>query len=149
MQPLDLLFLVVFLSFFISRYHFLQIFKTSFSIVWKNFRNEFFFFNGFTQLCSQIRMQTFLEISPNFYNDLRWHDFVSVYLFQLVKYQPLPLPWAFTILVPPVKEKNKLTQTISYSNKAFMNFHHDSPNSHVPTSWFLGTYSLAFNNKLS
>ena len=34
-QPLDLLLLVIFISFYISRYHLPQIFKTSFSIIWK------------------------------------------------------------------------------------------------------------------
>ena len=29
-------------------------------------------------------------------------------------------------------QKSKLAWTISYSNKALMNIHHDSPNSHVP-----------------
>ena len=34
-QSLDLLFLVVFISFYISRYHFSQVFRTSFNIIWK------------------------------------------------------------------------------------------------------------------
>ena len=33
---------------------------------------------------------------------------------------------------PPVKKKNKLISMILYRNKALMNFHHSSPNSHVP-----------------
>ena len=46
-QPLDLLFIVVFISFYISRYHFSQIFKTSFSIIWKkDFCFKFSFFRG-------------------------------------------------------------------------------------------------------
>ena len=50
-QPLDLLFLVIFISFYINRYHFSQIFKTSFSIIWKkDFCHKFSFFNGVTQL---------------------------------------------------------------------------------------------------
>ena len=49
-QSLDLLFLVVFMSFYISRCHFSQVFRTSFNIIWKkDFRQGFFFFNGFTQ----------------------------------------------------------------------------------------------------
>ena len=49
-QSLDLLFLVVFISFYISRYHFSQVFRTSFNIIWKkDFRHKFSFFNGFTQ----------------------------------------------------------------------------------------------------
>ena len=49
-QPLDLLFLVFFISFYISRYHFSHVFRTSFNIIWKkDFRHKFSFFNGFTQ----------------------------------------------------------------------------------------------------
>ena len=49
-QSLDLLFLVVFISFYISRYHFLPVFRTSFNIIWKkDFRYKFFFLSGFTQ----------------------------------------------------------------------------------------------------
>ena len=47
-QPPDLLFIVV-LHYFFSRYHFSQIFRTSFNIIWKNnFRQEFSFSNGLT-----------------------------------------------------------------------------------------------------
>ena len=47
--PLDLIF-VVFISFYISRYHFLPIFRTSFNIIWKkNFCHKLSIFNGFTQ----------------------------------------------------------------------------------------------------
>ena len=43
-QPPDLLFLVVFISFYISRYHFPQFFRTSFNITWKkNFVRNFTF----------------------------------------------------------------------------------------------------------
>ena len=49
MQSLDLLVLVVFIGFYISRYHFSQVFRTSFQIIWKKkFRHKFSFFNGFT-----------------------------------------------------------------------------------------------------
>ena len=43
-QSLDLLFLVVFISFYISRYHFSQVFRTSFNI-WKkkDFHHKFSF----------------------------------------------------------------------------------------------------------
>ena len=62
--------------------------------------------------------------------------------------QSLSLPWAFSISVRPIK-KNKLTWTVPYSNKALINIHHDTPNSHAPGKlpWVLGTYS--FENKLS
>ena len=50
MQSLDVLFLVVFISFYISRYNFSHVFRTSFNIIWKkDFRRKFSFFNGFTQ----------------------------------------------------------------------------------------------------
>ena len=49
-QPLDLLFLFVYSSFYINRYHFSQTFKTSFSIIWnKDFYHKFSFFNRVTQ----------------------------------------------------------------------------------------------------
>ena len=47
-EPPDLLFLV-FISFYISRYHFSQIFRMSFRIIRKKDFFQFFFFNGFTQ----------------------------------------------------------------------------------------------------
>ena len=43
-EPRDLLFLVAFISFYISRYHFSQLFRNSFRIIRKkDFRQEFFF----------------------------------------------------------------------------------------------------------
>ena len=46
-EPPDLLFIAVLISFYISRYHFSQIFRTSFNIIWKtDFRHEFSFFHG-------------------------------------------------------------------------------------------------------
>ena len=49
-EPPDLLFLVVFISFYISRYHFSQFFRTSFRIIRKkDFRHEFSFL---TDSCS-------------------------------------------------------------------------------------------------
>ena len=48
-QSPDFLLLLVFISFYISRYHFSQIFRTSFKIIWKkDFRHEFSFLNRFT-----------------------------------------------------------------------------------------------------
>ena len=44
LEPQDLLFLVVFISFYISRYHFSQIFRNSFNIICKkDFRHELSF----------------------------------------------------------------------------------------------------------
>ena len=49
-QPPDLLFIIVFITFYISRYHFSQSFRTSFNIIRKkDFRHKFSFFNRFTQ----------------------------------------------------------------------------------------------------
>ena len=49
-HSLDLLFLVAFISFCISKCHFSQVFRTSSNIIWKkNFRHKFSFFNRFTQ----------------------------------------------------------------------------------------------------
>ena len=43
-QSLDLLFVVDFIGFYISRYHFSQVFRTSFNIIWKkDFCHKFFF----------------------------------------------------------------------------------------------------------
>ena len=48
-KPRDLLF-VVFISFYIIRYQFLQIFRTLFNIIWKKrFLSRISFFNGFIQ----------------------------------------------------------------------------------------------------
>ena len=42
--------LLFYISFYISRHHFSQIFRTSFSIIWKqDFCHKFSFFNGFSQ----------------------------------------------------------------------------------------------------
>ena len=49
-QSLDLLFLVVFISFYASRYQFSQNFRTSLNIIWKkDCCHKFSFFNRFTQ----------------------------------------------------------------------------------------------------
>ena len=46
-------FIYCFISFYISRYDFSQIIKTSFSIIWKkDFHHKFSFFNRFTQTLS-------------------------------------------------------------------------------------------------
>ena len=42
--------LFIFISFYISRYHFWQIFRTSFNIWQKNFCHKLSFINGFTQI---------------------------------------------------------------------------------------------------
>ena len=50
-QSLDLLFLVVFISCYISWYHFSHVFRTLFNIIYlkKRLSSQISFFNGFTQ----------------------------------------------------------------------------------------------------
>ena len=66
MQPPALLFLAAFISFYISRYHFWKIFRTSFNIIWKkNFHDEFSIFNGLTQTHS-LNSQNPLSVKKGF-----------------------------------------------------------------------------------
>ena len=77
-QPLDLLFLVAFISFYISRYHFSQVFRTSFNIIWKkDFRHKFSFFNRFTQAPTLILLTANpLSVRKVFRQcSLTYHDF--------------------------------------------------------------------------
>ena len=62
---------------------------------------------------------------------------VSVYLWQLAKYTLILVIALGIHYFSSSCQKNKLTWTISYSNKALMNIHHDAPNSHVPGINFL------------
>ena len=63
MQPLDLLFLVVFYS---STYHFSIIFRASYNI-WKiDCCHEFSFFNGFTQTPHPLNSQNLLSMTNVF-----------------------------------------------------------------------------------
>ena len=64
----DLLFLVVFISFYISRYQFfLQMFRTSFNIIWKkDFCHKFSFFNGSTQTPHPLNAQNLLSMTKVF-----------------------------------------------------------------------------------
>ena len=76
-QSLDLLFLVVFISFYISRY-FSQVFRTSFNIIWKkDFRHKFSFFNRFTQAPTLILLTANpLSVRKVFRQcSLTYHDF--------------------------------------------------------------------------
>ena len=67
-QLLDLLFLVVFISFYISRYHFSQILRTSFNNIWKkDFCHEFSFFIKFTQTPQPLNGQNPLSMTKVFY----------------------------------------------------------------------------------
>ena len=55
------------MSFYISRYHFLQIFLTSFNIVWKKyFGHKFPFFNEFTQIHNPLNFQNLLSVTKSF-----------------------------------------------------------------------------------
>ena len=65
-QSPALLFLFVFIRFYISRYHFSQVFRTSFNIIWrKDFRHKFSFFNRFISLKSAKCDKSFLSMAPN------------------------------------------------------------------------------------
>ena len=85
-QSLDLLFLVVFISFYINRYHFSQVFRNSFNIIWKkDFRHKFSFFNGFTQLPlpnHPLNSQNPLSMTEFFFsmlpNSLAYHGFLRL-----------------------------------------------------------------------
>ena len=77
-QSLDLLCFVVFISFYISRYHFSQVFRTSFNIIWKkDFRHKFSFFNRFTQAPTLILLTANpLSVRKVFRQcSLTYHDF--------------------------------------------------------------------------
>ena len=66
-QPLDLLFLVIFISFYINRYHFSQIFKTSFSIIWKkDFCQNFPFLMESLKLPTPLNNQNLLSMTRVF-----------------------------------------------------------------------------------
>ena len=57
-----------FISFYISRYHFSQIVKTPFNIIWKkDFRHEFSFFNRFTQSTPTLLMAKTFEAWQKFF----------------------------------------------------------------------------------
>ena len=65
--PPDLLLLLVFISFYISRYHFSQIFRTSFNIISKNdICHEFSFFNEFIQTPYPLNSQNPLSVTKVF-----------------------------------------------------------------------------------
>ena len=66
-QSLDLSFLVV--LFYISIYHFLQVFKTLSSVIWKkDFCHKFPFFNRFTQPPNPLNSQNLLSMIKVFVN---------------------------------------------------------------------------------
>ena len=63
----DLSFLIVFIrrSFYISRYHFSKIFRTSFNIIWKiDFQHEFSIFNKSTQATSSSPSPRGVKLIP-------------------------------------------------------------------------------------
>ena len=63
-QIFYLLFLL--LSFYISRYHFSQIFRTLFNIIFKKILSRIFFFNGFTQIPHPLNDQNPLSVTKVF-----------------------------------------------------------------------------------
>ena len=66
MQPLDLLFLVFYVRFHISRYHFSLIFRASYNIIWKKIVVTNFFFNRFTQTPHPLNGQNSLSVTKVF-----------------------------------------------------------------------------------
>ena len=94
-QPPDFLFFVVFISFYISRSHFSQIFRTSFNITWKrDFCHKFSFFNRFTQT-APLNGQNPLSVTKVFLSMLPlcaylWYDLsyswhLDLYTYKLKK----------------------------------------------------------------
>ena len=66
-EPPDLLFLVVFISFYISRYHFSQIFKTSFRIIRKkDFRHKRIHSNTPSPTSDPLNSQILLSVMKVF-----------------------------------------------------------------------------------
>ena len=93
-------FLVVFISFYTSRYHFSQILRIWFNSIWKmDFSHGFSFFNGFTQSPSPLpppdfTISTFLKsyfllianilrISLSLLGIYSWYSFVVMMIFRL------------------------------------------------------------------
>ena len=75
-QSLDPSFLVVFISFYISRYHFSQVFRTSFNIIWKKIFVTNFFFNRFTETPYPLKNQNLLSMTKVFCQcSLTYHGF--------------------------------------------------------------------------
>ena len=76
-QSLGLLFLVVFINFYISRYHFSKDLRTSFNIIWKkNFRHKFSFFNGSLNsvpLAHPLNSQNPLSLTKDFCHCCLFH----------------------------------------------------------------------------
>ena len=96
-EPPDLLFIVVFISFYISRYYFSQIFRTSFNIIWKkDFRHEFSFFNRFTK-----SDKSFLSMLPYLGLFVIHNKFVQRYITEILDNE-----------VTYPKNRNLLTRTI-------------------------------------
>ena len=75
----DLLCLVVFISFYISQYHFSQIFRSAFNIMSKkNFCCKFSFFNRFTQTPLPPQQPKFAKCGKSFFWMLPNHVRISV-----------------------------------------------------------------------
>ena len=66
-QPPDLLFLFVFISFYISRYYLSQISRTSFKNTWKkHFRYKFFFLTDLLRYPHTLNGQNLLSVTKDF-----------------------------------------------------------------------------------
>ena len=84
-QSLDLLFLVIFVRFYINRYHFSQVSRTSFNIIWKkDFRHKFSFFSRLKR-----SSRTRPLICPVTYSgSILWYSWLLFFIYFV--FEPLP-----------------------------------------------------------
>ena len=97
-EPPDLLILVIFIIFYISRYNFSQIFRTSFNIIWKkHFCRDFF--NGFTQTPQPLNGQNLLSVTKGFCPC----SLMIIIILMIGQFQKNPdkRGWGYTFLTPP------------------------------------------------
>ena len=106
-QPLDLLYLVVFIIFYISGYNSLQIFRTSFNIIWrKDFRHNLFSFNGYTQDPPSPPKKNHYLLVLGFNKNLETPFSDSIFIF-------------YQALFYSLEHKNRISNSNSNSNNLF------------------------------
>ena len=80
-RPPGLVFLAAFISFYISRYHFSLIFRTSFNIIWrKDFCYKSSFFNRFTQTDSTDFFREITNPDHNLLKTFLFHQNIMFWL---------------------------------------------------------------------
>ena len=86
-QPLDLLFLVVFISFYIIRYHFSQVFRTSFNIIWKKdfFTNFPFLTDSLTPPAHPLNSQNSCVTNVFCQYSLTYHGFSRLLCYDVTR----------------------------------------------------------------